>query len=121
MAYRLLHIDSGTSLTLTEEYWHEILKKAEDSGWEPEGTLFDLDFVLDESLEESTGSAGRLYASIVSHNELREWNGSYTEKENQIITESDAYYMFQALEEVTEDPLLFELLCLGALRICDCQ
>lgn len=118
MSYILLQIDSGKSIELVEEYWREILTTGEREGWEPEGTAFDFIFQLDEAIDEGDDEMHRLFNYILCNNDFITWNGSYTEKENQIISESDAYCLFQAIEDVIDDEALHAILREGNLRIC---
>ncbi len=118
MKYVLLQIDSGESLHLDKDYWLKIIKTAEQEGWEPEGTRFDLMFELDDAFSDSDDEMYKLFQYITKNNDYIEWNGNYTDKANQVISEPDAYYLYQAIEGVIDDPPLHDILMKGNLRIC---
>ncbi len=118
MKYILLHIKNGASITITESQWLTILETAQKEGWAPEGTRFDLLFEIDEAFEENDDEACRLFSYLTLSTENTEWDGNYTDRANQIISESDAYYLFKAIEDVIDNPPLHELLKTGSIRIC---
>lgn len=118
MKYTLLQIDSGNSIHIDDDYWHKILETARKEGWEPEGTQFDLMFELDEAFNDDDNEPYRLFQYVMKNNDYNEWDGNYTDRENQIISEPDAYYLFQAIEGIIDDPPLHEMLMKGNIRIC---
>jgi len=118
MKYTLLQIESGESLTLDEEQWLTILETAQKEGWDPEGTRFDLFFEMDEAFEEDDDELYRLFSYLTLNSDYVEWDGNYTDRANQVISETDAYYLFKATEDVIDTPPLFSLLAKGSIRIC---
>ncbi len=121
MAYSLTCIETNQTIVVEDDVWKEALSQAEQSGWEPEGTRYDIATVLDEWCDEpweNNNSPINSILSIIQHVSLfNEWDGNYTDCENQIISEADANYMAYYLDGNGFDEALIDFLNSGSIRI----
>jgi len=118
MAYLLQNIETGELLHCEDEVWIGAFEAAKTDGWEPDGTQYDMYFDVDEELEFIENENQKLHTLIVAMNNTYEWDGSYTEKRNQVVTYEDAYYMAMSLKCAGVDAELCEFVAKGSFRIC---
>lgn len=117
MSYVFTSIHENTTCTREDRYWVRLLDTARDEGWQPDGTLYDFDFQVDDLTDELYDPAYNLFFVVMCFNEIWQWDGSYTEKENQVVTDEDAHYLRLALQGAWDDE---ELMCFfekGSFRI----
>jgi hypothetical protein len=119
MAYTFQNLSSGKTLIIDDEPWLMLLVLARENGWEEEGTQYDFAFQVDEEWDSMYGYGYNLWLMLQTARDMFEWKGGYTEKTNQIVYESDGYFMAQALERARPDEhgRLLDFLRSGAFRI----
>ncbi len=118
MAYTFLNLNTLQSFTCGEEEWQRLLEAAHAGGWEEEGTEFDFACEVDDAYDSQVDYLYNLLMIFYVSREMFEWDGNYTEKKNQIVSESDAYYLMLALEkEPAADRGLLDFLNSGPFRI----
>jgi len=119
VAYTFQNLSSGKTLIIDDEPWLKLLALAGENGWEEEGTRYDFAFQVDEEWDFMYGYEYNLWLLLQTAREMFEWEGGYIEKKNQIVYESDAYFMAQALEKARpdEDRPLLDFLRSGSFRI----
>lgn len=118
MSYKMVNTSTGDTIILSDTEWPELLEKAEAAGWHPEGTKYDIKLELDlNSYDDEDSVAENLFVYITLNHRFIEWNGSYVEKENQIVTSEDAYYMKKALEDEAIPEQIMKFLESGEFRI----
>jgi hypothetical protein len=120
MAYTLENLSSRKIFTISDDAWLGDMATARENGWEEEGTQYDLAHQIDETYDPMYEYQYNLWMTFCLMREMFEWNGNYIEKNNQIVSESDAYFMMKALEKTwsADDRSFLEFLGSGALRIC---
>lgn len=114
------NIQTRRAFTCGEEEWARLLDAARANGWEEEGSKYDFEYQMDEYTDTHYDYLYNLWMIFYTSREWHEWNGSYLEAKNQIVSESDAYFLMKALEKVEgvgSDLLAF--LSEGSFRICD--
>ncbi len=119
MAYVFASLDGARRVECGDSEWHSVLETARGRDWEPEGTTIDYEFQVEEVWDDKNDYTWNLMLAFQAHMMALGWNGSYTEKENQVISESDAYALYLSLDRTSADGALLELLSAGAVRICD--
>ena len=80
----------GGSMSLTWDDWRSLLELAEQYGWQPEGTTGPLD-------------QGRLSQDGKDQASGRSWNGTYFSNDHQLVADSDARALGQALLRAADD------------------
>ena len=121
MAYLLTCIETNEVIVVDDHVWREALRVAEENGWEPAGTMYDIATVLDDWCNEeweNTTSPINSILIIIQHVSLNnDWDGNYTDRENQIISEADANYLAYYIDGNGFDDALIEFLNSGSIRI----
>lgn len=118
MAYVFSSLDASRKVECGDSDWHSILEIARGRDWEPEGTTMDFQYLVDDLWDEDSDYSLNLKLMLEAHMMALGWRGGYTEKENQVISESDAYALYLSLDGTSVDGALLELLGSGAVRIC---
>jgi hypothetical protein len=120
MAYTLLNLATMRTITVGDEQWPRYLAAARENGWKEEGTRYDFSCQVDEIYDTMYDYLYNLLLIFHVARELFEWDGNYHEKKNQIVSESDARILSQALEKIAApgDRGLLDFLESGAFRIC---
>ncbi len=118
MTYVFASLDGRKRAECGEKEWKAALDSARARDWDPEGTRIDFQFQVDEVWDERFDYTWNLKRMLEVHMMATGWDGNYIEKENQIISESDAYALFCSLDETLVSRALLELLAGGAVRIC---
>ena len=120
MGYRLENTSTHQSVTCPDEHWRLLLEAARASGWEEEGTQYDFEYGVDEIYDGMADYLFNLWMIFHVSREMLEWNGNYTDKKGQVVSESDAYGLMQALEKTphADDRGLLDFLNIGPFRIC---
>jgi len=120
MAIIIRNMQTHRAFTCAKEEWASLLDAARAHGWEEEGSKYDFEYQMDEYTDTHYDYLYNLWMIFYASREWHEWNGSYLEAKNQIVSESDAYFLMKALEKVEgvgSDLLAF--LSEGSFRICD--
>lgn len=117
MAYVFASLDGLKRVECGEEEWRKALEEAGSLGWSPEGTRFDFQYQVEEIWDGGLDYAWNLLRMVETHMMALGWNGNYTEKENQIISESDAYELSLYIDSAIVGQELLDLLGEGAVRI----
>lgn len=118
MAYVFASLDGMRHVECGENEWLKAIDAALSRDWEPEGTKIDVHYQVEELWEEYLDYTWNLMRMCEVHMMAITWEGSYTEKEDQIISESDAYALYCTLDETLVSRALLDLLAGGAVRIC---
>jgi hypothetical protein len=120
MPYQLQQIHSHRIFTCSDDEWLACLDEARRNGWDEEGTQYDFSYQVDEEYDGGVDYLYNLWMILHLSREMLAWDGNYTEKKNQLISDSDAYYLRQALDETwrPEDRGLLDFLGEGPIRIC---
>lgn len=120
MVYTLRNINTHQAFTCGDDQWLLHLETARSNGWNEEGTRFDFAYEVDETYDAMVDYLYNLWMICHLAREMFEWNGNYVDRRNQIVSESDAYYLKQALEKTwaSNDRGLLEFLNNGSFRIC---
>jgi len=120
MAYTLQNLNTYQAFTCGDDQWIHLLETARSNGWIEEGTRFDLTYEVDEAYDAMIDYLYNLWIICDLVRETFEWNGNYVDRKNQVVSESDAYYLKQALEKTwySDDRELLEFLNKGSFRIC---
>jgi hypothetical protein len=116
MDYVLTNIVTGEKYLCNDEKWEYVLKLALDREWEAEGTRLDFYRTLDKLEDELSGFMD-LFILVNAHMAWVQWDGRYTDKEGQIVSESDAYNLYLALEGTETDPKMLAFLKAGGFMI----
>ncbi len=116
MDYVMTSLITGEKYRCSEDSWKYALQTAIEREWEPEGTHLDL-YQLIDRLEDQYSNFTPLFLVLTAHMECIQWNGNYTDREGQIVSESDAYSMYLALEGSGCDSDLTAFLMKGSFRI----
>ncbi|MDY0361249.1 MAG: hypothetical protein RBR08_07340, partial [Desulforegulaceae bacterium] len=98
MNYHLESLISKEKFCLSEEQWINALEFAKNNGWDPAGTILDFENELDMLWDDSQSRMYNLWMVLTCHNSCHEWDGSYTEKQNQIVSDNDSYELMLSLE-----------------------
>jgi hypothetical protein len=120
MPYRLEQIQTHRTLTCSDDEWLACLAEARRNGWDEEGTQYDFAYQVDEEYDAMVDYLYNLWMIMHLSREMFAWDGNYTEKKNQLISDSDAYCLGQALAGTWQsgDRGLLEFLGEGPIRIC---
>jgi len=118
MNYYLISISDASVYTCSEELWLDVLSLARKMDWEPEGTYIDIQMEIDDVWDERQNYDMNLFLICNSHMKSLEWdNSNYIDKSGQVVTESDAYNMYMALNGTDTDMNLLEFLKKNGFRI----
>ncbi|MGE4518754.1 MAG: hypothetical protein AB7E04_04530 [Desulfobacteraceae bacterium] len=98
MNYHLESLISKEKFIISKEKWLKALEFARQNGWTPAGTALDFDTELDILWNDDQDRLYNLWMVLASHNACHEWEGSYTEKEDQIVLPEDSYELMLSLE-----------------------
>jgi hypothetical protein len=118
MTYVFASLDGRKRAECGEKEWKAALDSARARGMEAGRNEIDFQFQVDEVWDDRFDYTWNLKLMLEVHMMATGWDGNYTEKENQIISESDAYALFCSLDETLVSRALLELLAGGAVRIC---
>lgn len=118
MAYLLINIETGEQFTCDEKVWIDAFEAAKADGWDPEGTMYDAAYVLDDELDYVDDDNEKLWRIYKEVGTEFDWDGSYIEKKGQVVTYGDSYYMVMSLKCAGVDPALCEFVAKGSFRIC---
>lgn len=113
----LLNTTTGARYACSLEQWHGVLAAAEENGWNPGGTILDLEFQLFIHPEPNYLYENELFVLLFLHNYCQGWNGDYRSPEHQLMKDEDCANMHDALEG-SADPELLGFLDGGSFRIC---
>jgi hypothetical protein len=83
-------IGRGGSMSLNWDDWRSLLELAEQYGWQPEGTTGPLD-------------QGRLSQEGKDQASGHSWSGTYFSNDHQLVADSDARALGQALLRAADD------------------
>lgn len=114
----LLNITDGSRYYCTEEWWHALLKTAQEAGWQPMGSLLDLAFQLFIHPEPNYLFESQLFVTLYLHHYCLNWNGDYQKPEYQIVRDEDAQNLHQALVYAGADGKILEFIEKGSFRVC---
>ena len=119
MAYLFEQLETHRTITCEEDDWLGYLAAARGNGWDEEGTQYDFPYQVDEEYDPMVDRLYNLWMIFHLSKEMIAWDGNYTEKKNQVVSESDAYYLAQALSGVwqSEDRSLLQFMESGGFRI----
>jgi hypothetical protein len=120
MPYLLQQLESHRTVTCSNEEWLRCLAGACANGWDGEGTEYDFPYQVDEEYDDMVDYLYNLWVIMHLSREMFAWDGNYTDKKNQVVSESDAYYLAQALADARPpaDRGLLDFLLQGSFRIC---
>lgn len=121
MAYTLENTVTHQSVTCPDERWLLLIEAARANGWEEEGTQYDFAYEIEEVHDAMADYLYNIWMIFHVSREMFEWNGNYTDKKGQVVSESDAYCLMQALEGTpyADDRGLLDFLNSGPFRIRD--
>ncbi len=121
MGYRIENIITHQSAACREDRWRGLLEAARGNGWDSEGTSYDFAYEVDEAYDDMADYLYNLWMIFHVSREMFEWDGNYTDKKGQVISESDAYRLMQSLEQSAgpDDRGLLDVLNSGPVRILD--
>lgn len=121
MGYKFENIATHQSYTCSDGRWRLLLETARTNGWDEEGTRYDFTYEVDEIYDPMIDYLYNLWMIFHLSREMFEWDGNYTEKKGQVVSESDAYYLMQALASAIgpDERGLADFLNSGSFRICD--
>ena len=117
MTYHFVNIETCECYFCEESLWINTLEVAKDEGWEPDGTYYDINSQY-EDLDYDDDSNRAIYCFCAYTVEMREWNGSFTDCKDQIVSYIDSMYLVKALEGMGTDVSLVSFLEKGSFRIC---
>ncbi|MBP7738906.1 MAG: hypothetical protein KA369_23250 [Spirochaetes bacterium] len=119
MAYTFLNLTTLRTFSCDDEEWLACLERARAAGWEEEGTAFDFECEVDDAYDPMVDYLYNLLLIFYVSRDMLEWNGNYIDKKNQVVSESDAYYLMQALEKdwPSPDRSFLDFLNSGPVRI----
>lgn len=115
--YILINLNTNDGISCSNELWATILSTGRKYGWKPEGTVYDFIFELDDTFDEDDDALLQALTVIMINNRRLDWNGSYLEKENQIVTNSDAEALCLAIKNTGLDPDIILFIQQGSFRI----
>lgn len=117
MGYELVNLRSGEIHSCSDELWRRIIEGALDNFWEAEGTTIDFYFELEMTLDEMYSDDWNMLLMCCAHMKRINWDGNYIEKENQLVSDSDAEGLRRAITGLDADPALIAFLAKGCFRI----
>lgn len=120
MSYRLVRCNAENEFySIDDEEWIRVLDEARRGDWAPEGTYLDFEYELDTMWDDMFSYDYRLLLTLTAHMRCLEWNGAnYTDTENQIVSDNDAYNMYVALMYSDVDQAFLDFISAGGFRIC---
>ena len=118
MYYHFVNVETGEYFYCEEQVWIRALEAAKNSGWDPYGTIYDLEYDINDECEFVTGRAQIIFTILCTMRESSNWDGSYTAKRNQVLDFNDTVYLTEALEGTDTDPDLISFVDKGSFRIC---
>ncbi len=104
MAYTFLNLTTMQTFTCEDEEWLGYLEEARAAGWDEEGTAFDFESEVDNAYDPMVDYLYNLLMIFYVSREMRDWDGNYIDRKNQVVSESDACRLMQALEEGWSSP-----------------
>jgi hypothetical protein len=117
MAYTLKNTVNGETYRCEDSFWLDIIKKAIESGWLPQGTKLSLENEIESTCDEMYGKMYNLYLVLAAHARCLEWDGNYTDKENQIVSTEDASNMLEELIYLGINPDFLDFIAKGSFEI----
>ncbi len=122
MSYIFINIDTFEVYECEEDLWHNAYDFACEDGWVPDGTFFDLAYQISEDLDDvddyNFDPSANLFGMLLALNDMHKWDGNYFEKRNQVVTDTDLYYMVLSLKCGDFPAAFLEFLDKGSFRIC---
>ncbi|MCU0847094.1 MAG: hypothetical protein MUD12_04335 [Spirochaetes bacterium] len=114
----ILHNRSGnTGFVCPDGLWLAAIDAAKERGWRPEGTRFDFAYTVDRDYDCRAGTMSNMFTVITIHMDHLNWNGSYTEKLDQLVGDADAADMAAALTGTPGMEDLAAFIAKGGFRI----
>jgi len=117
MPYILHNLTRNSGLVCPDGLWLAALDAAKERGWKPEGTRFDFVYSVDRDYDFRAGTMYNMFTVIMIHMDHLNWGGSYTEKMDQLVGDSDAGEMAAALAGVPDMEDLAAFIAKGGFRI----
>lgn len=117
MGYKLTNLSTGETYCCTDIFWTDLLKQATASGWQPKGTRLSLEREMEDTLDDAYGRMYNLFLVIAAHARCLEWDGNYTDKENQIVSQADISNLLEELIYIGTDPVFLDFLEKGPFEI----
>lgn len=118
MSYHLLNVETGDYIYISDDVWLKALDAAKENYWQPGGTLYDLSYAIDDECEFITKKSLIIFTIMQVCLEQSEWNGSYTDKRNQIVDYEDTLYLVDCLQGTDTPQELVDFIQKGSFRIC---
>lgn len=118
MSYHLLNVETGDYIYIDDNVWISALETAKDNYWQPGGTIYDLEYCIDDDCEFIIGRTMIIFTIMQIAVEQASWDGSYTEKRNQVVDYEDTLYLADCLKGTDAPPELIEFIQKGSFRIC---
>lgn len=117
MGYALVNYRTGEIHSCSDGCWKRVIEEAKSNFWDAEGTRIDFYFELENSLDEMYSDDWNMLLMCYAHMKRIGWDGNYIEKENQLVSETDADGLRRAIMDLDIDPSLPEFLEKGGFRI----
>lgn len=117
MGYRLKNTVTGEIYYCTDCFWENIIKTARENGWVPKGTRLSLENEIEDSFDEIYGKMYNMFLVLAAHARCLEWDGNYTDRQNQIVSGEDASSMIEDLVNMDVDPGFLDFISKGAFEI----
>ena len=118
MAYIFMNVNTGEIFHCEDREWIDAFDAAKTDGWVPDGTLYDAEFVIDEELDYIDDENQKMFTIVNAMRETFVWEGSYTDKCNQIVTYEDSIYLAMSIKSAGITGALLEFIQKGSFRIC---
>jgi len=115
--YILISTNLNSAYFCEDNIWISILELAKSHGWQPKGSRYDISFELDENIADEDDDMMKLFTWVSLNSRFINWDGNYIEKENQIVTERDAFNLMNSLKNSFIDEKFMEFLMGGSFRI----
>ncbi len=117
MNYHFVNIETGEFFICEEKLWIKTLETAQEEGWDPDGTFYDVNSQYEEyDYDEDYNRT--LYCYCMHISEMYQWDGSYTDRRDQVVGYEDTIYLVKALEGTGADADLVSFIEKGSFRIC---
>ncbi len=116
--YLFINIETQDKFVCDENIWIRALETARNEGWEPDGTLYDFSYEVDELCDFDEDFMASTFRMLRIRNEQLEWEGSYLLRKNQVVQYEDSIYLAAALAGTGTDEKLLDFIRMGSFRIC---
>jgi hypothetical protein len=117
MNYTFINIEKNEIYSCSKELWLEAIKTAQNNGWEPSGTIYNRLIALNDAYDDDDEESFRLFMYIVVNNAFLTWDGNYTDRADQIVSEIDANNLYESLIYAKIDDSLFDFIGKGSFII----